>query len=582
MRATRTRRGISAVIGGIFMVLLIAGAVNMTIWSIQQQNQVTGAIIQKANSNLAQLNEKIAVSDLRITNNKLNITTQNTGGTAANIQAIYVVNKTSNTEYRYSVNYVVDGKNSVTNIGQNIPFTVYNNAAYSVRLVTQAGNTATASYTPLSQLALPMALYAIPPTVQPNDNITLLYTVTNNVTSTGNSLTVTPTMSTSMSCSPPGPSCQLTPVVTPSATTIARGNTALFKWVYTVNAPDMTTLTFNASLVGAKNGNYVIEKGSARLVQASQTSFQSDQLVSSTLVQRPEIFAMFPNPFGISNQNGIWGVAVANPTLQPMNVTKIIITVTSPRGQSNDKIFDTSDGKCNPQTVSPTGTNYWTCPGVNMIQWRKTSGYIINGPSAMAFLSSVAPGSLSRAGDLPAFNIDITVFTNMGQFAKSGYASSIQNTGSMPNVYLSSAVNSTVTSNMVGNYTGLKSGTTKTFNATIANLDTSGSYKINSGSRLVIDIPKCFSNVQVLHSNDFNLSGPTQYSDGSWQIIGTLKHDLTGISPNAARTIQFSTTIQTQPQSMVYIMYVLGDGDLEGATAFPIGPLSEVPMQVTP
>jgi hypothetical protein len=291
---------------------------------------------------------------------------------------------------------------------------------------------------------------------------------------------------------------------------------------------------------------------------------------------------MFPNPFGISNQNGIWGVAVANPTLQPMNVTKIIITVTSPRGQSNDKIFDTSGGKCNPQTVSPTGTNYWTCPGVNMIQWRKTSGYIINGPSAMAFLSSVAPGSLAAAGDLPAFNIDVTVFTNMGQFGKSGYASSIQNTGSMPNVYLSSAVNSTVTSNMVGNYTGLKSGTTKTFNATIANLDTSGSYKINSGSRLVIDIPKCFSNVQVLHSNDFILSGPTQYSDGSWQIIGTLKHDLTGVSPNAARTIQFSATIQAQPQSMVYIMYVLGDGDSEGGTAFPIGPLSEVPMQVTP
>jgi archaellum component FlaF (FlaF/FlaG flagellin family) len=562
------RRGLSTVVGAVFMIIVTIGALNVVLWTMQQQNRVTEAVIEKSNSSLNKLNEEIDISDIRVVNNKLNLTVTNDGGGAATIKSIYVVNETASPsqQYRYDIDYVVDGRESVSDIGQTLPLSVKDNTRYSIKVVTESGNIATKTMTPLSSVSLPMALYIIPPTFTPGENVTVLYTITNNLTDSELSGPVELDLNYAVGCSPLGSaSCSVTRHVEPSSniTSIARGNTALFKWVFEVQIPDETEITFNASLTDAKEGNYVVEKGLSRLIDAAKTSFQSEIVISSTLVQRPELFVTFPSPFGDSSQKGVWGIQVANPTDQPMEITKIIMTIISPRAQS--------------------GTSYWSCPAVNMLMWKKTpTGVTLDGRSAMSFLAKVNPGSLATGSiDLESISVDVTVFTSMGQFSKSGYSGSMRNSaGALPQVYLSSAVNSTDTTKMFASYTGVESGTTVIFNATIADFDTGTSHKINSGSRLIIDVPKCFVDVDIIHSGGFTVSGPIEFSDGSWQIIGTLNNDLTGASGSAARTIQFSATADTFEDSRVYVMYILGDGETDGSTAFTLGPISEVPVQV--
>ena len=80
------RKGISSVVGAVFMILVMVGALNVMIWTMQQQDRVTETIIEKSNSNLNKLNEDIDISNVRIDGDKLNMTVTNAGGAAATIK----------------------------------------------------------------------------------------------------------------------------------------------------------------------------------------------------------------------------------------------------------------------------------------------------------------------------------------------------------------------------------------------------------------------------------------------------------------------------------------------------------------
>ena len=260
------------------MVLLMAGAVNLTIWSLQQQDNVTSTIIQKANSSFDKFNEKIAVTSAKVSAGKLNVTVANTGGAASHLRSIYVINQTAvpNQEYRYDLDKVVDGKTSLTNIGQSVALTAKAKTNYSVRVVSETGSMASAQIASISNTPLQMSAYLIPPTATTGSNVTLMFTVTNNSTATGLAETITPVVQTSLSCAA-GPGCSLTPKVTPAGgVNLGSGATAVFKSVYYVAAPDKTSMTFNASIVGAAKGNYALEKGRVQLINSTETSFYAE------------------------------------------------------------------------------------------------------------------------------------------------------------------------------------------------------------------------------------------------------------------------------------------------------------------
>src|SRR5581483_11991257 len=122
----KQRRGLSSIVGAVFMVLIMIGALNVILLTLRQQDTVTQAVIDKSNSNLSKLNEQINISDIRLTSsNMLNMTVSNSGGAAAKLASIYLVNETASpkVQYRYDLNNLaLDGRQSVSSIGTSIPF----------------------------------------------------------------------------------------------------------------------------------------------------------------------------------------------------------------------------------------------------------------------------------------------------------------------------------------------------------------------------------------------------------------------------------------------------------------------------
>ena len=172
------------------------------------------------------------------------------------------------------------------------------------------------------------------------------------------------------------------------------------------------------------------------------------------------------------------------------------------------------------------------------------------------------------------------VHTTLGQFGKTGYGSSINHDDSaLANVFLSTAEDSADPANIITNMTGIISQTPTTFYATIAEFDASSTYEIDSGSRLIINVPRGWTGVTYPLNSDFTISDSTYL--GQTQIIGVLTADLAsgGIS------LEFTATAPcVQTTTKMYVMYILADGTVSknDAPEMTLGPLSEVILQVVP
>lgn len=579
------RRGLATVVGAIFMIIVMIGALNVTLWMLQQQDRVGQAMVEKTSGNLDRLNEKIEIANVRIDGSKLNMTVTNNGGQPAKLKSLYVIDETAvpKQQYRYDLDVPVDGRDSAKNVGQAVPFTASTTSLYSVKLITEAGNTASSVITPVSAVALPMSLYVIPPTVTPGENVTLLYTVTNNSTGAYLASGITPMLSYSLPCTP-GPGCQLTQYVAPpSNVSIGKGATGLFKWVFKADAPDQTPITFNATINNARQGNYIIEKGRVEVVDLSLQSSYSEIIISSDLVQKPEIFLTVPSPFGDNAQQGIWGVTVVNPTDVPMEVSRIVVSIFTPSLDSNQKIFAKT---CDFTAIYPSISSEWSCIADNQLEWKDVSNpEVINSLSARSFLVKVKPGSLGTTIDEPAFTISVTVFTSMGQFAKTGYSGAMSNTNApVTNVYLTDTTDPATAlqnSRMLGYKSGIPGSSSVTLNIAVADLDTSNLKFVKSGTKLVINVPKGFTDVAITSFDGFvDPVSVTPYSDGSTQIVATLAEDLGDTSAQEAKVLSFTATAPVVPDERIFIMHCLLNGETD--SNFSVGGFAQVALQILP
>lgn len=291
---------------------------------------------------------------------------------------------------------------------------------------------------------------------------------------------------------------------------------------------------------------------------------------------KPQINPVFPNPHGSGGNNqALWGAVVANPSDSPMQIRRVIVSSFLPILGSQSSIFPSTGGSpfCPVTNVLPATGGSWSCPAMNTLVWSGTSQ--IPAHSAQEFFATVG-GSASNS-DIPSYAINFNVFTDFGQFTKAGYSGSMKKTTTeSASVYLSTAAGSTATSGMIGTL-NVAGGNTLTGIATIANLNNVG--QINAGTKLIVAIPKAFTNAVVTQSSGFNACTVTPFSDGSSQISCPLNIALNG---GQARSIQFSITAQPNSSAApkLYTLYVLADGT--DSTGWPVGPVAENVVRVTP
>ncbi len=576
------RRGISSIIGLAFMIIVMGSALTTTIWVMQQQGKVTAEVTQKTNEYLNGLNENVEISRVKINNNKLNLTLYNDGGSAAQVRAIYIVNETAvpKQQYRYDVDYLVDGRAAIYNVGQSLAFIAKNTTSYSIRVVSESGRSSSATYTPYSSTPLPLSLSVIPPTVTTGENVTLLYAITNNLTGS-EPLTVYPTISKSISC-PVGLICTATKMSSgPTKLTIERGQFIVVKETYKVDGPPGMLVTFNASFTGAKTGNFVTAKSTVIVVTYSQG-------LSSGIATGPAIFLIVPGPFGDSGQNGLWGVVVVNPTASPMKVSRVLITAFT-SAHTGDVMMITG---CNRVALFPSTLAEWTCPHNNMIQWKDlTAPETLVPGETKSFLARVRPDNLNIVEE-PGATVVATVYTDIGIFTRTGFTTSMGDAnGPLGNVYLTNTNNTGTgatgalnNANMRGHKSDIPPNSYQSFHVAIADLDTSSGTYINGGLKLIINVPPGFSNVVVTSAVSLGTPTVTVRADGITQIVATTASSSSGRlgdnSSGEAMVLNFHAITPSPSVDTTYIMYALINGLTNGSPQISAGATAEMALEI--
>ena len=527
-------------------------------------------------------------------NDFLNVSIQNQGQNPVEISSLWITNTTLSDQpaTRYTINYddafVPSGFTSnviSTQTLQMIPDT------YDIKVISSLGSIKNVELVVgpgPSSGGLRAELITDPPDVVIGKNVTVAMFVTN----TGESM-IENVEPDALSVSGSGTVMAFSSH-SPSSVDLDRGESVMFSWDYQVTGVSGEDLNFS----GIARGDFAapddvssnVVSDMSLLREPGDSSSEPPIVLTQDLLSRPEIFLTFPSPMGdgsTTSDKGLWGANIVNPTGNDMVVNKVVITLLSPRSNDNDQMFTVSGGSdlCNPvETVSPTSDD-WSCPEHNQLMW---DGPAVTIPpySMHPFNSRVNADKLDSPEDsLSSVIVHANVYTTVGQFGKAGYGSSFDNTAdkiAIPNVYLSTELQSVDSNHMLSNVTGVTSGSVVKFNATLANLESDTDNKIDSSSRIIINVPKGWvvNEPSITGNGDFTTSYQS-FSDTSSQILGMLNADL---GPGGV-TVSFDATAPTVTDPQMYVMYILAEGHTDNGTPaddFAIGPLQEALLQVVP
>jgi hypothetical protein len=304
-------------------------------------------------------------------------------------------------------------------------------------------------------------------------------------------------------------------------------------------------------------------------------------ILSDELLARPQLFLTIPGPTGESSSaKSLWGVNVVNPVDATMKVTKVSIILMAPGLTGSSTLFSCTGH------VAVESTDDWTCP-TNTLMWEDVSNPITIPPfSVKSFSVQVQPTLGNSLNTVEAMMVQANVFSNLGAFGKSGYQSTMRDGDDViANVYLSDVVDSVSPLDIKTSRIDIAPSSTEIFNIVFADLDGLPGTSIKEGGQLIINIPKEFTNVNILQNSGFDTgaNAPTiaTFGDGSNQITATLPSCTTGCmgtALNPSNTIRFSATAPADTVDRLYVMYVLAIG--ETSNDVTLGPVSEIVLQV--
>ena len=544
----QNRRGLSSVVGALFFTVLMIAGFSVLSLALDAQTDIVTTQRIVSDIEIKKQQEQFGLIVSTDANNFLNIGVNNFGQNPVEISSIWITNKTLPNQpvSRYDVTYddafIPSGFTSNVVENQILQITP---DTYDIKVISSFGTIKVTELTVgagPSSSGLRAELVTDPPDVIIGQNVTIAMVVTN----TGNSL-IENVEPDSLSFVGTGTgSVVASSSHTPSSVDLDSGASVMFTWDYQVTGDSSDLLTFSAVARGDDvipddvSSNVVSDVSILRLPTDGGSNENDPDIINEELLARPKLFLTIPSPQGDSGEKALWGVNIANPVNAPMEVTKLSLTAFSPGANNNDKLFAAD---CEAENIFPTGVNDWDCPSENIIMWQDFANPVtIPANSTQPFLVKVLPGSIAGQNILESIVVQASVFTNVGSFGKSGYQSTMYDGSEViGNVYLSDNTNSRLSTDIQSTRIGIIPNSVETFNIVFADLDTDDSTFINSGSKLIINVPKEWSEVTILGGTSGFSGTPsiTVFGDGSTQIVGTTNSDL-GTSSNVADTIQFS------------------------------------------
>ena len=523
---------------------------------------------------------------------RLSVQVSNQGPYTLEIADIWIVNKTlptqpaNKTDIAYFDSFIPVGYGG--NILANTPLYMVPDT-YDIKVISTLGTIRTVEFDVLGGSNLLRAdMYAIPPDVNIGENATIALYVTN-----VGEATITSLSPSALTLDPPT-SCALLESPPVGTTTLIGAETKFFTWQCQISGSVGSKVTFSADASGNYDGGPITSNTASDKVQVQIDNTGSGEtiVITEDLFSKPEIFPIFPGPFGEDesppNDLAIWGVNVANPTDAVMNVTKVVITTIDPQGGGGFNIFTLG---CNDQeNISPwgvTGTGDWACSIKNQIRWLNVTNPIQIPPrSVYPFLVKAETGGIANVL-LDSMPIQVTVVTSAGQFGKAGFDSSMDGSNGevFANVFLGNGLGTLNNNNINSSRTDVLNNTATTFDFWLADFDTSASTWISgesSGdySTLIINIPQGWTLPGGAPPDDANwryqYSG--LYPDTSSQLVAVLKTNIGDQGTPEGAKVTIIALAPVVSETKMYVFHVLGNGIT--SNGFSVSPLMQMVVQV--
>ena len=267
------RRALSTVIGVLFFVIVMASTISYVGYSMDLIGNLAEAVTVKQDQNFNRQNEEFKITDARVDFNEFNLTVKNTGIIPINITRMWAQNITDSSwnQSKYRLNQLVSAGGTVSNIGQGTGLVAIDSQSYSLKLVTERGNSLNTQVLSASNQPLEMTLFTTPASPLSQQNVTLLYAVKNNLTAGSIIPTLTPQMDPPTTTGAAIATLESGP--TPASVEgLAPGEIAFFEWTYYVTGDNTNRVKFNATVANAVPGNFVIDRTQIAVPPVSEVS----------------------------------------------------------------------------------------------------------------------------------------------------------------------------------------------------------------------------------------------------------------------------------------------------------------------
>lgn len=587
----QNRRGLSSVVGALFFTVLMIAGFSVLSLALDAQTDIVTTQRIVSDFEIEKQQEKFGVFASTDANDILNISVNNEGQNPVEISSIWIINKTLPEQpvKRYAITYddAFVPPNFVSNILSTQSLEMIPDT-YDIKIISALGSIETIEFDNNGggSAALRAELLTDPPDPVIGKNVTVAMMVTN----TGEIPIANVLPSALSSSTSGGGSILISPPVPSGPLTLTGGASVMFTWdtQVTGNSGDNWSFSSYATGDGVSNSNTASDTSLLRLAGEGGGSPDPD-IVNDDLLARPQLFFIIPSSHGeAATPTALWGINVVNPINAPMEVTKLILTAFAPGANNNNKIFDMGASNCSPAPAPifpATGT--WSCPSENALMWKSSIPVIIPANSTQAFLVQVKPGAPSGNTGLESITVQGSVFTSLGSFGKAGYQSTMSAAStSIVNVFLAKDLlgsDHRDNDNIESTRINIPPNSLETFHVVFADMD-SASTEIETGAKLIINVPKKWTDVDVTAWNGFPVEPSIiQFGDGSHQIVGTTTSrfgDTTAASSTRTITFEARAPNISVGTDELYVMYILAQGDTTHATPFSIGPLAEVVLQV--
>ncbi|MEX0863034.1 LamG-like jellyroll fold domain-containing protein [Nitrosopumilus sp.] len=255
----RKHRGLSAVVGTVFLAAIMVGALTYVSYSMDLMGQMSEMLIVSETMQRDQMNEAFEIQSVeRDIAGKLDGVISNSGEIPLEIKSIYIEEDgVLETSKKFDVNTTISPGDQA-DLGSLVDFDLDETKGYEFKVVSTRGMVKTFYINSIGSQSLYLNMKAIPETVSTDFVTTLLLIVTNNSTNNAPILNLTPEEPTVdlSDCSVTG--CTSVKVRGPTPTSypnLKPGETATFSWDYTVSGNDGDVIVFESSLLGGLDSN---------------------------------------------------------------------------------------------------------------------------------------------------------------------------------------------------------------------------------------------------------------------------------------------------------------------------------------